>query len=151
MISTLQTPYVLALLYNGDTRACVFVQKLHGPLHMRGKFNGPGGKVEKGESPLQAVKREVYEEVGLNLPEDRYDHIITSHGNDEISPWRMHIFRAFLRASEFHPMALTDEGMYVFSLDDLPYPQLVPNLAWMVHFGWNPTVRLPLLLEDHTA
>ena len=32
-----------------------------------GKYNGPGGKVEKGESPQEGAIREVQEEVGLKL------------------------------------------------------------------------------------
>ena len=32
----------------------------------------PGGKIEKGESPLQAVKREVFEELGLAVQEYQY-------------------------------------------------------------------------------
>ena len=38
----------------------------------------PGGKVEKGESPLQAVKREVYEEMGITL-RSAYLYDIVSH------------------------------------------------------------------------
>lgn len=38
-----------------------------------GKYNGPGGKVEKGETPKDGVIREVWEEVGLKISdvEDR--------------------------------------------------------------------------------
>ena len=32
-----------------------------------GKYNGLGGKFEKGESPLECAKREVFEESGLTL------------------------------------------------------------------------------------
>lgn len=34
-----------------------------------GKLVGPGGKLEPGEGPLEAVKREVLEEVGLTIHE----------------------------------------------------------------------------------
>jgi 8-oxo-dGTP diphosphatase len=33
----------------------------------QGKWNGPGGKIELGETPEQAVKREVWEETGLKV------------------------------------------------------------------------------------
>ena len=37
-----------------------------------GKWNGLGGKLEKGESPWDAAAREVAEECGLALPPERY-------------------------------------------------------------------------------
>ena len=39
-----------------------------------GMLNGPGGKIENGETPLQAIKREVAEETALRIRE------VTSHG-----------------------------------------------------------------------
>lgn len=36
-------------------------------IESRGGFSLPGGKVEKNESPLQAIKRETFEEIGLKL------------------------------------------------------------------------------------
>ena len=38
----------------------------------RGKWTFPGGTIEKGESPEQAVIREVEEEVGLKISQPRY-------------------------------------------------------------------------------
>jgi 8-oxo-dGTP diphosphatase len=40
--------------------------KKAGDVH-QGKYNAPGGKIEPGESPLEAVFREVLEETGLRV------------------------------------------------------------------------------------
>lgn len=38
----------------------------------KGKVNGPGGKLEKGESPEDCAIRECYEELGIRIAELRY-------------------------------------------------------------------------------
>ncbi|MCU1407504.1 MAG: hypothetical protein JWQ43_3807, partial [Glaciihabitans sp.] len=38
-----------------------------------GRLVGPGGKLEPGESPAQAIVREVFEEVGLVVKEDELE------------------------------------------------------------------------------
>lgn len=45
----------------------ILVQKRDKGTHLEGLLEFPGGKVEKGEPPLQAAIREVKEEVGLIL------------------------------------------------------------------------------------
>ncbi|HEV2600867.1 MAG TPA: NUDIX domain-containing protein [Candidatus Babeliales bacterium] len=50
-----------------------------------GLYSMVGGKVEMGETARQAVRREVQEEVGLDLPEERFELVHTFHrkGNTE--------------------------------------------------------------------
>lgn len=48
-----------------DDGAMLFIRKKRGLG--AGLFNGPGGRLEKGESPLQAAIRETQEEVGLTI------------------------------------------------------------------------------------
>lgn len=39
-----------------------------------GKRNGPWGKIDDGESPVEWAKRELFEEVGIDLPLDRFTY-----------------------------------------------------------------------------
>lgn len=46
---------------------CVFVQKREGTGHLDGFHEFPGGKVQSGESPSEAARREVLEETRVDL------------------------------------------------------------------------------------
>ena len=45
----------------------VFISKRQHNLHQGGLWEFPGGKVEVGETPAQALQRELYEEVGIQV------------------------------------------------------------------------------------
>lgn len=62
--------------------------------HQGNKYEFPGGKVEQGETPEQACRREIYEEVGVGLKQwYAFDHI--QHEYDDIIV-RLHLFYAYV-------------------------------------------------------
>ena len=58
-----------------------------------GKWIGIGGKIEKGETPLECIKREVKEETGLTLNNPNYRGII-NFVSDVFECETMHLFTA---------------------------------------------------------
>ena len=58
------------VIWNGRILACQRKKSARYPL----KWEFPGGKLEPGESPLQAMKRELHEELGIIVLEAREFH-----------------------------------------------------------------------------
>ena len=98
-----------------------------------GKINGPGGKVEPGETPLAAAIRETQEEVGVTplAPELRGELTFYFHGGPVLHclVFLAHDFAgAPVRTAEAEPLW--------FGLDAVPYEEM-----WADDRHW-----LPLLL-----
>lgn len=64
-----QVHVAIALIFDGDK---FVIAKRTGDRHLSGYWELPGGKIEKGETPVQACIREVYEELGCNIGIDSY-------------------------------------------------------------------------------
>lgn len=62
--------------------------------HQGNKHEFPGGKVELGESPEQACRREIYEEVGIGLKEWHAFDVIRHEYEDIIV--NLHLFHAYV-------------------------------------------------------
>ncbi|TCB59151.1 thiamine phosphate synthase [Acinetobacter terrae] len=69
--------------------------------HQGNKHEFPGGKVEQGESPLAACRREIYEEVGIGL-QDWHAFDVIRHEYDDLIV-NLHLFHAIV------PSALLNE------------------------------------------
>ncbi|MEG2919588.1 MAG: thiamine phosphate synthase [Acinetobacter sp.] len=69
--------------------------------HQGNKHEFPGGKVEEGETPLAACRREIYEEVGVGL-QDWHTFDVIRHEYDDVIV-NLHLFHAIV------PTALLNE------------------------------------------
>ncbi len=50
-----------------ESGASYFITRRHAGQHQGNKWEFPGGKVEKGESPEETLTRELYEEIGIRV------------------------------------------------------------------------------------
>lgn len=84
-----------------------------GDFH-EGKWNGLGGKLEPGESPLEAARRELREESGLRPPARAFRSLGVLQFPDfrpgRNEDWIVFVFEAVVRASERRRVLRCPEG-----------------------------------------
>ena len=123
--------FVCGFLFSPDRRRVLLIRK-NRPAWQAGKLNGVGGKIEPGESPADAIRREFREEAGLDVADWREALTLTA------PDWHAHFFRTIGDVDAAR--AMTDEGLEVHPVRPLP-ADVIPNLAWIV----------PLLLDADVA
>ena len=127
--------YVLALLFTPDGRRVVLMRKTR-PAWQAGRVNALGGKLLAGESALDAARREVREEAGVDVA--AWEEFLV--WDDPV--YRMHAVRAFDDAAH---RARTAEDQEVFLADAqaLP-PELIDNLRWLVPLALDRDLAVPV-------
>jgi len=130
-----------------DGRACIIITRRPTTLRRHGgQWALPGGRLEPGESPAQALLREVHEEIGLELSESaivgRLDDYATRSGH-LISPFV--VWAATPRTLELDPHEVA--AAYSVPLADLDHPAAL-QLAPLLHFSMP---SLPTTLHAPTA
>ncbi|MBR3109149.1 MAG: NUDIX domain-containing protein [Clostridia bacterium] len=98
----------------------------------RSTWETQGGHIEKGETPLEAAKRELWEESGA---QDFDIHPLFDYwAADETSQANGQVFAAFVRSFASIPASEMKEiGFFDALPDNLTYPDITPKLfaRWM--------------------
>jgi 8-oxo-dGTP diphosphatase len=121
-----------------DTAVLLFVVRGERVLLIRkkrglgaGKINGPGGRVDPGETPLQAALRELSEEVRLSAATATFHGELRFQFVDGYSI-HVHVFR-----SEEAPgdPAETEEAVPLwFAIDQIPFDEMwADDRLWLPH------------------
>lgn len=130
-------PVVAALLTDGEGR--VLVQQRPPGRAMAGLWEFPGGKIEPGETPEQALARELTEELGIGV--DDRDLIPLSFASDALGDRHLILLLYRCIAWQGEPSALHATAISwatVAELEQLPMPPAdLPLLAtiarWLAH------------------
>lgn len=122
------TEYVLGFLFHQHQGACsvVLIRKTK-PKNQAGRLNGVGGKIEPGESPVQAMVREFQEETGALV--SAWKLIARLEGKD----YRVFCFSAF-----GHPYiaSTTEEIVGWYDVAEIPdNPDVMASNQWLIPFA----------------
>jgi 8-oxo-dGTP diphosphatase len=128
-----------------EGRRVLLVEKRR-PAWQAGLLNGVGGKVEGGETPLDAMVREFREEAGLHVPAEAWRHFATLAGDNRGFLYRVDFFVAHGRHDGFAPG--TDEPVSAFDAAALP-PNTVWNVRWLIPLALDAGVVVPVTIIDN--
>ncbi|MFA7454893.1 MAG: NUDIX domain-containing protein [Desulfobulbaceae bacterium] len=116
------TNYVVGFLFSPDGKRVALLRKNH-PDWQKGKLNGIGGKIETGETPLQAMVREFREKAGANVTDWRPFCQMK---------WRGGLIHFFAADTETSIASHTDEEVGWYWLSDLHSLPTTPHLLWLI-------------------
>jgi 8-oxo-dGTP pyrophosphatase MutT (NUDIX family) len=117
------TEYVLCFVKHEQEVLLIVKAK---PDWQRGLMNLPGGKIEPGETPIQAANRELLEETNL------VSHYTTELGVIEGEGWRVHVVGCCV-ADVHRWRSMTDEPIrWVPIHHAVALPDIIPNLRIII-------------------
>jgi 8-oxo-dGTP diphosphatase len=104
----------------------VVLIKKERPAWQKGRLNGVGGKIEPGETPAVAIRREFIEEANLDVP--NWKQFTTMSGAD----WEIHCFWATTNIID-DVKTMTDEKIEIREVDYLSWgDEVIQNLHWLI-------------------
>lgn len=122
------TEYVVGFYFDRTFQQVVLIWK-NKPDWQKGKLNGVGGKIEHGESPVDAMIREFNEETGV-LHGDWTDLVVLSGTN-----WRVYFFCAIGEDDHFEYVESKEEEevakIEIERLLQWDFPHIA-NLDWLI-------------------
>ena len=131
--------YVLALLFTADAREVVLVRKTR-PAWQAGRTNALGGKLHDGEELLDAARREVHEEAGVDV--EGWEEFLVWHDPE----YRLRGVRAFDDAARYARTA-EDQEVFLARVDALP-SNVIDNLRWIIPLALDRDVSVPIAVAS---
>jgi 8-oxo-dGTP diphosphatase len=112
-----QDPATLVFVMRGDE--ILLIDKKTGLG--KGKVNGPGGKVEPGETPEQCAIRECHEELGITVSNLEY---CGEHKFQFVDGYSIHVFVYRTRDFEGIPTESREARPLWVKVDEIPFEQM---------------------------
>ena len=131
--------FVVGFAFGENKDTILLIKKLR-PEWQKGLLNGIGGKIEKGESSLDAMRRECKEETGLTLNWIRRGIMQGKHSvregytADDGRRFQVYIFYAYSN-DIFNFKQIEDEPLAIYEPSKIPHMEVVTNLEFLISYG----------------
>ena len=125
--------YTVAFIFDKDLKEVLLIKKKR-PAWQAGKFNGPGGRMEEGESSYECVAREIDEECGLVTSPD--DWKLFARLSETSKEATVDFYTLQYNGNLDDIKQLTDEAISWHSVRSLP-ENVIPNVVWLVPLALN--------------
>ena len=115
------------------------------PEWQKGLLNGIGGKIEGGETPLEAIIREFAEETGVETTTADWTEVVYYIRQNV---YEVHFYKAFTDQI-YSAVSKEKEVITKFKSDNLPL-NVVSNLNWLIPLCLDDDINLtsPILVLD---
>ena len=123
--------YVVGFLFNEDAHDMVLIRKTH-PEPQRGKLNGVGGRIDRDETPCEAMERAFTNEAGMVVK--KWDLFCTQHRKDGGT---IYFFKGFKAEGVIRNS--TAETVAIFPVSELRALDVVPDLRWLIPMALDAT------------
>lgn len=114
--------WIVGFLFSDNLRRVVLIEKQR-PEWQKGRLNGVGGKIEPGETPEEAVRREFREETGADI--DGWRRFCDLHFEAGTVYFFMAVHDADIKS-------MTDERVDWYETRKIPELPTLPNLCWLI-------------------
>lgn len=121
------TEYVAGFLFDDTMRHVALVLKRK-PKWQEGKWNAIGGKVEPGETPYNAMRREFAEETSVSF--DHWKRYCTLSGDGFV----VHFYYGASLLDLFSVKTVEEEQVYVYQVKYLP-GNIMTNVRWLIEMA----------------
>lgn len=121
--------YVIGFMFNKTRDKVLLIEKLK-PEWQKGKLNGIGGKIEIGESPEEAMRREFEEEAGFYCLRWRRFAVIQGEWG------KLYCFYSHLKYQD-SVKSMEAEKIVWKAVSTLPKLNCIPNIRWIVPMALN--------------
>lgn len=128
----MKTKYVVGFMFDATMTSVALIQKQK-PAWQAGLLNGIGGKIEAGETPLEAMEREFDEEAGMRGQPDNWKHFCSMAGtNNDGSQFEVDFFFAKGDVESLTSMEAEKIGVYSCGAICAGDWKTVGNVPWIV-------------------